>query len=165
MIYATIAPGILVLQLQSITRAFAVVLACAALAGDVVAATAAWRDTPGYLALFTPAPHRADYRAAVSPLGLDDVLRALGADDALIRAPGAWSPRSQLPADAFGRSGTYDRWKLARLYGARQPRVARGARIADGGAIESWTLVSPYPSPDLTRLEPGTLLIVLRIAQ
>ena len=131
----------------------------------VVAAETAWREAPGYLELFAAAAHRADYRAAVSPLGLDDVLRALADDDTLIRAPGAWSPRSQLPADAFGRGGAYDRWQLARLYGSRQPRVARGARIAEGGAIESWTLVSPYPSPDLTRLETGTLLIVLRIAQ
>jgi hypothetical protein len=26
-----------------------------------------------------------------------------------------------------------------------------------------WTLISPYPSADLTRLEPGTLLIVLNL--
>jgi hypothetical protein len=130
----------------------------------LVAGTITWRDAAGYLDLFAPPAHRADYRAAVSPLGVDEVLRQLAADDTLIRAPGAWTPRSQLPADAFGRSGTYDRWKLARLYGSRQPRVARGARIAADGVIESWTLVSPYPSPDLARLEPGTLLIVIRIA-
>jgi hypothetical protein len=161
MIYATIAPGLLVLQLKSITRALAVVL----VAGGVLGADAAWRDAPGYLDLFAPAAHRADYRAAVSPLGLDDVLREQAGDESLIRPPGAWTPRSQLPADAFGRSGAYDRWTLARLYGSRQPRVARGARLADDGAIEAWTLVSPYPSPDLARLEPGTLLMVLRIKQ
>src|SRR5688572_16574852 len=157
MIYATIAPGILVLQLKSITRAFAAVL----VAGALVHADAAWRDAAGYLDLFAPPAHRADYQAAVSPPGLDAVLRDLAGDDTVIRAPGAWTPRSQLPADAFGRSGTYDRWKLARLYGSRQPRVARGARIAADGVLESWTLVSPYPALDLARLEPGTLLIVI----
>jgi hypothetical protein len=51
---------------------------------------------------------------------------------------------------------------VARLYGSRQPRVARGARADEGRVVESWTLVSPYPSADLTRLEHGTLRIVLR---
>jgi hypothetical protein len=105
------------------------------------------------------------YRAAVSRLGLDEVLRGLAGDPSLVRTPGAWTPRTQLPADVFGRGGRYDRWTLARLYGSRQPRVARGARIGDNGVVESWMLVSPYPSADLTRLDPGTLLIVLRIAQ
>ena len=102
---------------------------------------------------------------AVTPLGLDAVLRARAADPSFARGPGAWSPRARLPADAFGRSGRYDRWMLARLYGSQQPRVARGARLDGGRVVESWTLVSPYPSPDLARLEPGTLLIVLQIAQ
>jgi hypothetical protein len=102
---------------------------------------------------------------AVTALGLDAVLQAHAADASLARLPSAWSPRARLPADVFGRGGRYDRWMLARLYGSRQPRVARGARLDGGRVVESWTLVSPYPSPDLVRLEPGTLLIVLQIAQ
>lgn len=115
--------------------------------------------------MFAPAAHREAYRAAVSPLGLDAVLEALAADPALLRSPGAWTARAHLPADAFGRSRPYDRWTLARLYGSRQPRVARGARTDGGRVIESWTLVSPYPTADLARLDEGTLLIVLGIAQ
>src|SRR5688572_19559600 len=186
MIYATITPGT-VLQLESITRRFAAVVAAVAVltagespaaarhaAQDASPADAAardlqgaerWREAPEYLAIFAPAAHRGAYRTAVTPLGLDAVLQALAADPSLARAPGAWSPRARVPADAFGRSGRYDRWTLARLYGSRQPRVARGARLDGGGGVESWTLVSPYPSPGLARLEPGTLLIVLRIAQ
>jgi hypothetical protein len=132
--------------------------------GDV-AADPAWREAPGYLDLFAPAAHRGAYRAAVSSLDLDDVLRQVTADQTLLRIAGAWTPRAQLPADAFGRGGAYNRWTLARLYGSRQPRVARGARLAAGGAVESWTLISPYPTTDLTRLEPGTLLIVLQIGR
>jgi len=124
-----------------------------------------WREAPEYLAIFAPSAHRGAYRMAVTPLRLDAVLQAGAADPSLARGPGAWSPRSRLPADAFGRSGLYNRWTLARLYGSRQPRVARGARLDGGRVVESWTLVSPYPSPDLVRLEPGTLLIVLQIAQ
>jgi len=70
-----------------------------------------------------------------------------------------------LPADAFGRSGDYDRSKLARLYGARRASVARGPRLENGRVVESWTLVSPYPSVALERLEPGTLLIVQRLPE
>ena len=123
-----------------------------------------WVDAPSFVRLFAPAAHQDAYRAAVSPDGLDAVLAALGDDPALVRTPGAWRPQTVAAPDAFGRSGRYDRWKLARLYGARQARVARGARVEDGRVTESWTLVSPYPSADLGRLEAGTLLIVVRIA-
>ena len=135
-------------------------LLSAALAG----AAQRWADAPAFVQLFAPPAHGDAYRAAVSPEGLDSVLAALADDPALVRTPGAWTPQRIGAADAFGRSGPYDRWKLARLYGARQARVARGARMEAGRVTESWLLVSPYPSPDLTRLEPGTLLIVLRIA-
>lgn len=150
------------MPLKSITRGFTLALAVVAGTG---AGDAAWREAPDYLELFAPAVHRGDYRAKVSPLDLDAVLRALAADPVVVPAPGAWTPRLQSATDAFGRSGAYNRWSVARLYGSRQPRVARGVRRAGAGVAESWTLVSPYPSADLTRLEPGTLLIVLRIAQ
>jgi hypothetical protein len=125
----------------------------------------AWRDAPAHVAVFAAEARREAYRAAVSPLGLDAVLQTLAGDASLLRAPGAWIPQAHLPVDAFGRSRPYDRWTLARLYGSRQPRVARGARTDGGRVVESWTLVSPYPTPDLTRLNEGTLLIVLEIAQ
>ena len=136
-----------------------------ALAVVIAAGGAGWQDAPDYLAVVAPAAHRDAYRTAVSPLDLDAVLKTLAGDPSLARTPGAWTARAELPTDAFGRAGNYNRWALVRLYGSRQPRVARGARLEEGRVVESWTLVSPYPSPDLTRLEPGTLLIVLRIAQ
>jgi hypothetical protein len=153
------------LQLESITRRFGAVLAALAALAASGQAAQEWREAPDYLAIFAPAPHRAAYRAAVSPLGLDAVLRALAADPALVRAPGAWTPQASLPVDAFGRAGNYDPWTLKRLYGSRQPLVARGSRTDGGRVVESWMLISPYPSADLARLEPGTLLVVLRIAQ
>jgi hypothetical protein len=91
------------------------------------------------------------------------VLRRLDSEGAVLAPPGAWQPKSVLPFDAFGQMGRYDRWTLARLYGARRARVARGPRGSEGQVTESWTLISPYPDPALSRLEPGTLLIVLRI--
>ena len=152
------------MQPGSITRTFAAAAAAVLVSVADARSTVAWVDAPPFVILFAPAAHREAYRAAVSPASLDAVLAGLADDPAFVRAPGAWRPQAVAASDAFGRSGTYDRWKLARLYGSRQARVARGARMEGGRVAESWTLVSPYPSPDLMRLEPGTLLIVLRIA-
>ena len=123
-----------------------------------------WREAPALVAVFGPSAPRADaYRAYVTALDLDAVLTRLAADVTLQRPPGAWTPRASLPADAFGQTGAYDRSALARLYGSRGPRVARGPKAAGGRVTEAWTLISPYPDASLQRLEPGTLLIVLRV--
>ena len=71
-------------------------------------------------------------------------------------------PQAMIPYDAFGLSGSYNRWKVAGLYRSRRAQVARGPRV-DQGQTESWTLISPYPDETLQRLESGTLIIVLRI--
>lgn len=135
----------------------------AAAAAPVAQVPGAWREAPALRALFAPAGARAAaYRAFVSDLGLEDALRGLAADPALLRTPGAWKPRPVLPADAFGLAGRYDRRRLARLYGGRRPHVARGVRLDGDGALEAWTLISPYPDPEVRRLERGTLLLVLR---
>ena len=123
-----------------------------------------WREAPEYLALFAPAGrHAGAYRTYVSTLDLESALKALTADAATIASPGAWVARPQLPFDAFGQTGPYNRSSLARLYGSGRPRVARGPRSEGGRVTESWTLVSPYPDAALQRLEPGTLLIVLKL--
>ena len=117
---------------------------------------------PAYLDLFTPAVHKPAYQAFVSPLPLDQLLKSL-TDPGFAASPGAWQAERQLALDAFGRAGRYDRSKLARLYGARRVDVARGPRVEAGRVVETWTLVSPYPDPRLERLEPGTLILVLRL--
>jgi hypothetical protein len=143
--------------------ALAIVLAAGgvALAGQ---ASGSWQAAPEYLPLFAPSGQRRDaYRAFVSSLDLDAAIERLRLESGLQTPAGAWEPKAQLPFDAFGQTGRYDRWKLARVYGGRRPRVARGPRVMDGEVREVWTLVSPYPDPSLTRLEPGTLLLVLRL--
>jgi hypothetical protein len=122
----------------------------------------AWQDAAGYLRLFAPSGARsAAYRIFVTTLPMETLLARLAQEPTLLRPPGAWSPAPVLPTDAFGQTGGYDRFRLAQLYGARRPLVARGPRGAAGRPAEAWTLVSPYPSRDLGRLEPGTLLIVV----
>ena len=126
----------------------------------------AWRPAPEYVRLFAPVGERAGwYRAYVAPEGLDDVLRRLSRDARLLHPPGAWTPTALLPLDAFGLTGRYDRNKLTRVYGARRARVARGPFGIDGHPDQAWTLVSPYPDPDLAHLQPGTLLLTLDLAR
>jgi hypothetical protein len=123
---------------------------------------AGWREAPQYVELFAPREQRAAYRAYVSPLGLEATLADLLADPGVLQPPGAWTPQAMIPYDAFGLSGSYNRWKVAGLYRSRRAQVAHGPRV-DHGQVESWTLVAPYPDAALQRLEPGTLILVLRV--
>lgn len=117
---------------------------------------------PRHVRLFTPLHLPAGtYRAYVTSERLDEVLDRLRRDPAF-GSPGSFEPKTVVALDAFGTTGPYNRWQLARLYGARRARVARGPRLEDGQVVEAWTLVSPYPDADLRRLEKGTLIIVLR---
>ena len=126
-----------------------------------------WTGAPGYLRLFAPSgPRAAAYHIYASPLGIDTLLARLASEPSLLHPPGAWMPAALLPGDAFGQTGSYDRSKLARLYGSKRALVAHGPRAPStplGASSEAWTLISPYPSRDLTRLEPGTMLIVLNL--
>lgn len=123
---------------------------------------AGWREASEYVDLLAPAAHKAAYRAYVAPSDLDETLVQVRADPGALQPPGAWAPQSQIPYDAFGLSGSYNRWKVAGLYRSRRARVARGPRV-DQGQMESWTLIAPYPDVHLQRFEPGTLILVLRI--
>lgn len=75
-----------------------------------------------------------------------------------------WQPRRAEPVAAFGGSGDYPRSRLARLFGGRPAFVARGSVRNQAGAFEaSVTLLSPYPDAAFTRLETGTMIIVLTL--
>jgi hypothetical protein len=124
-----------------------------------------WRPAREYLRLFAPSGARAAaYQIYVSSRDMQSVLQQIGDDPSLLHPPGAWVPVAQLPLDAFGQTGGYDRSTLVRLYGSRRAMVSRGPRGSPGRPAEAWTLISPYPSGDMRRLEPGTMLIVLNLA-
>jgi hypothetical protein len=152
-------------QYNSEIRVLPALVALFLLSGTLSAQLAEpWQESPAFVTLFAPAGDRsAAYRAYISPLDLDATLSRLAGTATLMRTPGAWEPHAAAPADAFGQAGRYDREKLARLYGAQQPRVARGSRTEGGRITETWTLISPYPDAGLRRLERGTLLLVLRL--
>ena len=146
---------------SSITRDIVLIaLVAAAPAGAAVL----WQEAAEYVSLFAPAGHADSYGIAVTPAGLDDVLKELSVDQTLVRTPGAWAVRYESATDVFGTAGRYNRWLLARLYGSRQVRVARGARADRGRVVEAWTLISPYPSADLRTLHPGTMRLILNVS-
>ena len=146
---------------SSITR---VIVLIALLAVVPASAAVSWQDAAEYVSLFAPVGHGDSYGIGVTSTGLDEVLKALSADQALVRTPGAWQARGESATDAFGTAGLYNRWLLTRLYGSRQARVARGARADRGRVVEAWTLISPYPSADLRVLHPGTMRLILKVS-
>jgi hypothetical protein len=154
----------------------AVLLAAAAI---LLAAGHPAADVPGTVSeahrrLFTPrgAPPGA-YVVKVLPgpmaAARPAVMRALGVeapaiDPGLPPPPGQpWAVRRLEVAEAFGASGPYEPIRLARLFNGRRAEVSRGAVVRDGRVVASVTLISPYPDPTLSRLEPGTLVILLRL--
>ena len=102
---------------------------------------------PALTRLFTPLhPQLGRYEVCTDSRPIEAVARQ------------GWTIEEAEALDVFGLLGTYDRSALARLFGGRRARVARGW-IQEGDHFESQTLVTPYPDASLTRLEPGTLVI------
>ncbi len=67
------------------------------------------------------------------------------------------------PLEAFGEAGTYPRTTVARLYTGTRAQVVRFPIERNGRTVAAVTLISPYPDPTLSRLEPGTLAIILHV--
>jgi len=128
--------------------------------GDAVSSLGGWTESPAHIRLFAPPAHQSEYRAFVSNSAFDAVLRRIA--DAQPGPPGGWRPESVPPLDAFGSSGSYNRFQLVRLYLGNRPQTAHGPWATAEG-LETWTLVSPYPNAALDAVEPGTLLLVLRV--
>jgi hypothetical protein len=124
---------------------------------------------PALARLFTPlqAPTGA-YRVTVLAEGmsgaLEQVKKALAPDAPAGGPAGSWQVQSLDPLEAFGTAGVYDRSKVARLYTGRRVSVVRGPVERGGQVVAAVTLISPYPDATLSRLEKGTLVIVLRVA-
>ncbi len=122
---------------------------------------------PRLARLFTPAHlSNAAYEVMVLKEGIADAVRrvrdALPPEFRLGAPSDAWQARALDPLEAFGTAGPYDRPRLAQLYWGRPVLVARGPVERDGRVVGALTLLSPYPDPALSRLEPGTLAILLR---
>ncbi len=124
---------------------------------------------PSLARLFTPlqAPEGA-YAVTVLAEGIDaalaNVKRALAPAAVAGGPPESWRVQSLDPLEAFGTAGVYDRSKVARLYAGRRVSAVRGPVERAGKVVAAVTLISPYPDATLSRLEQGTIVIVLRLA-
>jgi hypothetical protein len=118
---------------------------------------------PALTRLFTPQGAAPGTYCAV-PFGasIDTLAREYAAREPA-DAKGAWRVRSVAPLDAFGSAAPYDRPTVAMLFGGKRIRLARGPVRRQGRVVASLTLASPYPDATLTRLMPGTLVIVFWI--
>jgi hypothetical protein len=122
---------------------------------------------PALTRLFTPPhPRLGHYEVCTTPDTIEQIVQDGGPivpreDSAGSRVH--YGPVEMLlPIDAFGAAGPYNKSAVARLYGGGRAKVARGWRQV-GNQFESVTLISPYPDASLTRLERGTMVIVIRI--
>ena len=109
---------------------------------------------PALTALFTPAhPRMGRYEVCTTSEPIEQLVASPGPDAV------QYGPLEALEArEAFGAAGPYNRSALARLYGGTRVRVARGWSER-GDALESVSLLSPYPDTSLTHLLPGTMAI------
>ena len=112
------------------------------------------RFTPGSVARGTYVVYRSERRVS-------DLAAELKAQD-LAPSQGAWKPERQDALEAFDGASRADRFRIAELYVGIHPFVARGSLVRDGRR-RAYTLISPYPDATLTRLEPGTLVIVFHV--
>lgn len=137
----------------------------------------AWAGAPARVAAGPPDIGVSDARLArlfvplAAPAGTYEVFRSprpitelVAEFRALDPAPvaDAWKTSPLGPGDAFGSSGPYDLPKLARLYGGTRPLVARGSLRTEAGVV-GYTLISPWPDPELSALQPGTMTIVVHV--
>jgi hypothetical protein len=108
--------------------------------------------------LFTPPrPKMGQYEVCTSENNVERLIAAGGSEGIHFGEVEALEP-----LEAFGSAGAYNRFAVARLYGGKRVRVARGWRILPH-VFESITLLSPYPDTALSHLNPGTMSIVFRL--
>jgi hypothetical protein len=123
---------------------------------------------PSLARIFTPrqAPHGA-YLVSTVTDGIEGALRtvkaALSPGSPEGEPAGSWQVQQLDPLEAFGTTAIYDRSKVAQLYAGRRVSVVRGPIERSGRVVGATTLISPYPDSSLSRLETGTMVIVLRL--
>jgi hypothetical protein len=119
---------------------------------------------PDLARLFTPLTAPAGvYAVSTTTEAVGALASALKACDTT-PVEGAWAPTRQEAHEAFGQAGIYDRARLAQLFGGRRLTVIRGS-LARASELDAYTLISPYPNAALDRIEPGTMVIVVRVTR
>jgi hypothetical protein len=120
--------------------------------------------SPAHALIFAPPARVALFSFATTDERLDRVAayyrQRWPSDD-----PRSWKVETSGPADAFDGAALFDRARLARLYGGKVMRIARGPIVENGHVTHTVLLVSPYPDPELKSLYQGTLIMTVEIPQ
>lgn len=119
-------------------------------------------SSPAHAVLFAPPGRAGLFAFATTRERLDDVV-AYYREHWPSPDRRSWMVERSGPNDVFDGAALFDRARLARLYGGRPIRVARGPMIENGRVTHTVLLVSPYPEPDLEHLNPGTLIMTVRV--
>jgi hypothetical protein len=120
------------------------------------------QERPDLARIFTPLAARpGTYVVMTTDRAIAEVTAALKACDPA-PAAGAWVSTRPEAREAFGQAGIYDRAQLAQLFGGSRLTVVRGSLPRSDGR-DAYTLISPYPDARLTAINPGTLVIVVRV--
>lgn len=128
--------------------------------------TVACRFDAALTRLFTPRDvPPGTYRVFVTRTMIAPVAAAFAGRSPAQHVPGAWTVQEMDPLGAFGEAGPYDRAKVARLYVGLRARVAHGPIVEGGRTVAAITLISPYPDPTLSRLDPGTLIVQFAVVR
>lgn len=118
--------------------------------------------SPAHAALFAPPARASLFAFATTSESFDRVLadyrKRWPSSD-----PRVWKVERIGPNDVFDGAALYDRARLARVYRGQAPRIARGAIVENGRVTHTVLLVSPYPEPDLERLNRGTLIMTVTV--
>jgi hypothetical protein len=75
----------------------------------------------------------------------------------------SWQVHTSGPLDVFDGAALFDRARLAKLYGGKVARVARGPIVQNGRVTHTVLLVSPYPDAQLRFLKTGTLVMTVLV--
>jgi len=120
--------------------------------------------SPAHAALFAP-PARASRFAFATTRETVDRVVAYYRGRWPPEDPRSWKIVTSGPLDVFDGAALFDRARLARLYAGKPPRIARGPITEKGRVTHTVLLVSPYPEPDLERLNPGTLIMTVTVVE
>jgi hypothetical protein len=135
-------------------------------AADLPTLPASARLDPDLTRLFTPSNVPAGtYRVFVSPDPVARVASFFRTSPGASSSEGAWRIQSLEPLQALGSAEPYDRSLVARLYTGKPVSVARGTVGRADHVTHSITLLSPHPDKTLSRLDPGTMIVVFDLGR
>lgn len=116
--------------------------------------------SPAHAALFAPPARAGLFSFATTTETLEQVV-AYYRQRWPSPDPRSWTIERSHPLDVFDGAARFDRARLARVYGGKPARIARGPMVENGRVTHTVLLVSPYPEANMRELNGGTLIMTV----